>query len=199
MRRTIELKCQVIDIDPKEKREAVVLVYGHTLGHPVEAISHRPGSLCCLSHGQAVAIGCVVAARVAVKMGLCDHGVIKRTVDLCAKYHLPTQIPPDQSVDRIMAKLPYNKTWTKEGTVMCLLESTGRLFNVDRNYFLPVSDEVIREAVAETMAPVGTVIRGSGSSGFLRRNKVSANDILEAADKQVPGAGWSGDGAPHAC
>ena len=39
MRRTIELKCQVIDIDPKEKREAVVLVYGHTLGHPIEAIS----------------------------------------------------------------------------------------------------------------------------------------------------------------
>ena len=41
VRRTIELKCQVIDIDPKEKREAVVLVYGHTLGHPIEAISHR--------------------------------------------------------------------------------------------------------------------------------------------------------------
>ena len=111
-----------------------------------------------------------------------------------------------------MAKLPYNKTWTKEGTVMCLLESTGRLFNVDRQreaareaslveggprpdarrgeaprYFLPVADEVIREAVSETMAPMGTVIRGAGSSGFLRRNKVSANDIREAADKNVPG------------
>jgi len=199
VRRTIELKCQVIDIDPKEKREAVVLVYGHTLGHPVEAISHRPGSLCCLSHGQAVAIGCVVAARVAVKMGLCDAFVITRTVALCRKYELPVQIPADQSADRIMAKLPYNKTWTKEGTVMCLLEGVGRLFNVDQQYLLPVSDAVIREAVVETMAPPGTVIRGAGSSGFLRRNKVSHNDILEVADKPVPGAGWSGDGAVHSC
>merc|ERR1711907_479304 len=153
VRRTIELKCQVIDIDPKEKREAVVLVYGHTLGHPIEAIIHRPGSLCCLPHGQAVAIGCVVAARVAVKMGLCDHAVIQRTVDLCKKYELPTVVPADQSVDRIMAKLPYNKTWTQEGTVMALLEDIGRLFNVDQSYLLPVSESVIREAVTETMAP----------------------------------------------
>ncbi len=200
VRRTIELKCQVIDIDPKEKREAVVLVYGHTLGHPIEAISHRPGSLCCLSHGQAVAIGCVVAARVAVKMGLCDHAVIQRTVDLCKKYELPTVVPADQSVDRIMAKLPYNKTWTQEGTVMALLEDIGRLFNVDQSYLLPVSESVIREAVTETMAPPGTVIRGAGSSGFLRRNKVSANDILEAADKPIPGSGWDKNSAvPHAC
>merc|ERR1711871_145021 len=200
VRRTIELKCQVIDIDPKEKREAVVLVYGHTLGHPIEAISHRPGSLCCLSHGQAVAIGCVVAARVAVKMGLCDHAVIQRTVDLCKKYELPTVVPADQSVDRIMAKLPYNKTWTQEGTVMALLEDIGRLFNVDQSYLLPVSESVIREAVTETMAPPGTVIRGAGSSGFLRRNKVSANDILEAADKPIPGSGWDKNSiVPHAC
>lgn len=200
VRRTIELKCQVIDIDPKEKREAVVLVYGHTLGHPIEAISHRPGSLCCLSHGQAVAIGCVIAARVAVKMGLADHGVVQRTVDLCAKYELPTVVPADQSVTQIMAKLPYNKTWTQEGTVMALLEDIGRLFNVDQNYLLPVEEAVIREAVAETMAPPGTIIRGAGSSGFLRRSKVSASDILEAADRPTPGAGWDRNSAvPHAC
>lgn len=198
--RTIELKCQVIDIDPKEKREAVVLVYGHTLGHPIEAISHRPGSLCCLSHGQAVAIGCVIAARVAVKMGLADHCVIQRTVDFCAKYELPTVVPADQSVTQIMAKLPYNKTWTQEGTVMALLEDIGRLFNVDQNYLLPVEEAVIREAVAETMAPPGTIIRGAGSSGFLRRSKVSASDILEAADRPTPGAGWDRNSAvPHAC
>ena len=49
--------------------------------------------------------------------------------------------------------------------------------------------------MTETMAPPGTVIRGAGSSGFLRRNKVSANDILEAADKPVPGSGWDKNSA----
>ena len=141
-----------------------------------------------------------MAARVAVKMGLCDHAVIQRTVDLCKKYELPTVVPADQSVDRIMEKLPFNKTWTQEGTVMALLEDIGRLFNVDQSYLLPVSESVIREAVTETMAPPGTVIRGAGSSGFLRRNKVSANDILEAADKPIPGSGWDKNSiVPHAC
>mmetsp|Transcript_7368 Transcript_7368/g.24274 ORF Transcript_7368/g.24274 Transcript_7368/m.24274 type:complete len:462 (+) Transcript_7368:89-1474(+) len=42
VRRTIELKCEVIDVDPKEKREAVVLIYGHELGHAIETVSHGP-------------------------------------------------------------------------------------------------------------------------------------------------------------
>jgi 3-dehydroquinate synthetase len=54
--------------------------------------------------GQSVAIGCVVAARVAVEMGLCAAGAIDRTVSLCAKYSLPTKIPPDQSVNAIMVR-----------------------------------------------------------------------------------------------
>ena len=199
IRRTIELKCTVIDVDPKEKREAVVLVYGHTLGHPVEAISHRPGSLCCLSHGQAVAIGCVVAARVSAAMGLCEPSVVGRTVALCEKYALPTKIPADQSVDRIMEKLPYNKTYTREGTVMALLEATGRLFDVDANYLLPVDDAVIRRALLDTMAPAGTIIRGAGSSGNLRRNRVSHDALVMAADHPTPGAGWAGDSALHDC
>ena len=214
----------------------MVLVYGHTLGHPIEAISHRPGSPCCLSHGQAVAIGCVIAARVAVAsagvfliflfwffpfshfsfllffilvlsfdnvqaMGMCDCAVVARTIDLCAKYALPFQIPPDQSVDRIMEKLPFNKTWTKEGSAMALLESTGRLFNVDSEYLLPVQDAIIRQAVTASMAPIGTVILGAGSSGFLRRNRaITRNDLIAVADNQTPGSGWSKDSeVPHSC
>jgi len=173
VRKTIEDKCEVIDIDPKEHREAVVLIYGHTIGHPIESISHRQGSMCCLSHGQAVAIGCVIAARVAVLMGLADENIIERTESLCSKYNLPHLIPADQSVARIMAKLPFNKTWTKEGTVMALMERPGKLFNVDGNFLLPVEDRIIEQAIEMTIAPFGTFIKGSGSSGTMRRNKVS--------------------------
>ncbi|KAJ8599110.1 hypothetical protein CTAYLR_006343 [Chrysophaeum taylorii] len=200
-RRTIELKCEVIDVDPKEKREAVVLIYGHELAHAIETVSHRPGSLCCLSHGQAVAIGCVVSARVSVALGCCDPSVIQRTIDLCEKYHLPTRIPPDQSIDAIMKALRKTKIYTAEGCQFALLERIGRLFNVDMEYHLPVSDDVIRAATQETMAPPGTVIMGVGSSGFLRRKKVSKNDLIEAADNNVPGSGWTLEqgNAPHAC
>ena len=201
VRRTIELKCEVIDVDPKEKREAVVLIYGHELGHAIETVSHRPGSLCCLSHGQAVAIGCVVSARVSVALGCCDASVIDRTIDLCAKYHLPTQVPADQSIDAIMKALKKTKVYSVEGCHFALLEHVGRLFNVDNDYHLPVMDDVIRAATIETMAPPGTVIFGAGSSGFLRRKKVVTKaDIIAAADNNDPGSGWTLQGInPPAC
>ena len=161
LRRTIELKCEVIDLDPKEKREAVVLIYGHELGHAVETVSHRPGSLCCLSHGQAVAIGCVVSARVSVALGCCDTSVIQRTINLCQKYHLPTEVPPDQSIDAIMKALKKTKVYSVEGCQFALLETIGRLFNVDSDYHLPVSDDIIKKATQESMAPPGTVILGT--------------------------------------
>jgi len=206
VRRTIELKCEVIDLDPKEKREAVVLIYGHELGHAIETVSHRPGSLCCLSHGQAVAIGCVVSARVAVALGCCDSSAIQRTIDLCEKYHLPTQVPADQSIDAIMKALRKTKVYSVEGCQFALLETVGRLFNVDGDYHLPVEDAVIQKATEQSMAAPGTVIQGAGSSGFLRRKKTSSSsasskkEALAYANQPIPGAGWTLEGnAPHSC
>ena len=189
---------QVIDIDPKENKEAVVLIYGHTLGHPIESISHRMGTACWLSHGQAVAIGCVIAARVAFLMGLAEESIIERTEQLCAKYDLPYLIPADQSVDRIMSKLPFNKTWTKEGSMMALIERPGKIFNFDGHFKCPVDDAIIREAVEQTMAPFGTIIKGSGSSGMLRKNKLSNGDLASSTittpvgpPMEKPGEGWA--------
>ena len=95
-----------------------------------------------------------------------------------------------------MAKLPFNKTWTKEGTGMALMERAGKLFNVDGNFLLPVEDQVIEQAIEDTMAPIGTFIKGSGSSGKLRRNKVQASfssgsKSAEAKLHTIPGSGWS--------
>ena len=56
-----------------------------------------------------------------------------------------------------MAMLPFNKTWTKEGNMMALVERPGKIFNFDGQYKCPVSNEVIRRAVEATMAPFGTV------------------------------------------
>ena len=66
------------------------------MGHPVEGVSHRKGTQCCLSHGQAVAIGCVVAARVAHRMGLCEETLIQvsRLASQPYPFSKPASIPP---------------------------------------------------------------------------------------------------------
>merc|ERR1712146_73085 len=94
---------------------------------------------------------------------------------------------------------------------MELMERAGKLFNVD-NFLQPVEDSIIKQAIEMTMAPVGTFINGSGSSGTMRRNKVrglpgskssdlslpeSKSSDLDIAALQgpetsdIPGSGWS--------
>lgn len=83
----IQSKCSVMRDDPQERGEALVLEYGHTVGHAVELLSG--GSL---SHGLAISIGMVVAARVAARLDYMTDACVSRHVDLLERNGAPTQL-----------------------------------------------------------------------------------------------------------
>ena len=145
VRRNIELKCELMASDPKEFREGMVLQYGHTIGHPVEYLSGYD-----LNHGQSVAIGMMAAARVAKILGGWDNELVDLHEHVITKYDLPTTIPEDIDVEDIIAMTRYNKRYLTEGTRMALIDEPGYLWSVDDDYAIPVSDDVIREAVKAT-------------------------------------------------
>ena len=66
----VEKACRVkkgiVELDEREKGLRRILNFGHTLGHALEAESEYR-----LSHGEAVAIGCLWAARFSARMGMC--------------------------------------------------------------------------------------------------------------------------------
>lgn len=88
--RSCQLKAQVVELDEKEADIRAVLNYGHTLGHAFEAISgYRE-----LVHGEAVAIGMVLAAQVSRAEGLCSSADCERIRNLIVQYGLPVDVPP---------------------------------------------------------------------------------------------------------
>lgn len=87
--RSCQLKAQVVELDEKEAGLRAILNYGHTLGHAFEALSGYRG----LVHGEAVAIGMVLAARVSVAEGFCSQEDFSRIIALIAKCGLPVEIP----------------------------------------------------------------------------------------------------------
>ncbi len=87
--RSCQLKAQVVEQDEKEAGLRAILNYGHTLGHAFESIS----SYCTLVHGEAVAIGMVLAARVSAAKGLCTQEDVLRIIDLLSRYGLPVEPP----------------------------------------------------------------------------------------------------------
>lgn len=143
--RNIALKCALVKDDPKELNEAMVLQYGHTAGHPLE---HLSGYV--LYHGESVAMGMVLAARVARILGACNDDLVQRHIELLEKFDLPTAIPKEICLSDFMDALRFNKRYVTEGSQMALLESTGKLWTIDNQTVIPVTDDVMKEAFMQT-------------------------------------------------
>ncbi|MEI6206214.1 MAG: 3-dehydroquinate synthase [Desulfuromonadales bacterium] len=89
IRRSCELKAHVVELDEKESGLRAVLNYGHTLGHALEALS----GFCGMIHGEAVAIGMVLAARVSKVLGFCSQDDVDRIAGLIGQCGLSVEVP----------------------------------------------------------------------------------------------------------
>jgi 3-dehydroquinate synthase len=87
IRRSCEIKAEVVSRDEREGGLRAVLNYGHTVGHAIETAEHYT-----MRHGHAVAIGMVYASRLAHKTGLCDASVPRSVEGLIKSYGLPTDL-----------------------------------------------------------------------------------------------------------
>jgi len=86
IRRSVELKAWVVNQDEKEAGIRAVLNYGHTFGHVVE---NETGYTTYL-HGEAVAIGMVMANALAVRLGLMSESEAQEVQSLLERADLPT-------------------------------------------------------------------------------------------------------------
>jgi len=87
IRRSVELKAWVVNQDEKEAGIRAVLNYGHTFGHVVENETRYTEYL----HGEAVAIGMVMANALAVELGLFTIEEAQEVKDLLERASLPTE------------------------------------------------------------------------------------------------------------
>ena len=90
IRRCCEIKAQVVESDEKESGLRAILNYGHTLGHAFETqAGYRE-----LVHGEAVAIGMVLATRISVRLGHCSEADAERIATLITRFGLGVSPPP---------------------------------------------------------------------------------------------------------
>jgi 3-dehydroquinate synthase len=84
IQRAIQVKLSIVDEDPKEQGNRAALNLGHTFAHALETSSGYR-----LSHGQAVSIGLVGAARLAGVLGRCVVDLPDRVQHLLLRFGLP--------------------------------------------------------------------------------------------------------------
>jgi 3-dehydroquinate synthase len=101
--RTLQVKIDVVEADPFEGGRRAVLNLGHTVGHALERLSGFS-----LRHGEAVSIGIVAAARIAVALGRADQALVDRIEPVLAAWGLPVRCPPFD-VDAIWEAMAHDK------------------------------------------------------------------------------------------
>jgi len=107
--RCVAIKAGVVASDEREGDRRMVLNYGHTLAHALEAASLEPGSELDLRHGEAVAVGLVYAALLARRLGRIDDRRVELHRAVVGAFDLSAVVPGPVDPDRLVTFMSRDK------------------------------------------------------------------------------------------
>ena len=110
IRRSLCIKRDVVEQDPKENGLRRILNFGHTVGHAVEGFNKGK-----LLHGECVALD---------MPPMCSGEALERVTKVLKKYGLPTEI--EQSADELMPYLKHDKKMTADLVKVVLVDKIGQ-------------------------------------------------------------------------
>ncbi len=141
--RCVGAKARTVAEDERDDGLRLILNYGHTLGHALERLDAFAGR----SHGEAVGVGMVFAARLSEARGMAASGLAGRTTRLLASLGLETD-GPLADPDAILASFRLDKKY-RGGVRFVLLEDVARPVVVD-----DVTDDELRSVLGTMGARV---------------------------------------------
>lgn len=99
---SVAAKTEVMFDDARERNAGIVLEYGHTIGHAVELCDQRMRGIDAMSHGEAVGIGMVAAARISLQRGWLADGEVALHESLLDEVGAPTRIPTWLDIEELL-------------------------------------------------------------------------------------------------
>ncbi len=150
IRRSCEIKREVVERDPKEQGERALLNFGHTLGH---AIEKEMGF--ALLHGECVALGCIAAAFISMKRGWISRQDYEDVRNVTAAAGLPAALA-GADCGKILEAVRHDKKMEAGVVKFILLRQIGEAC-IDRT--------VSREEMAEGLAEILGAAPKNGQSG----------------------------------
>jgi len=114
--RKVRYKAGVVARDETEQGERALLNLGHTFGHALETAGHYTALL----HGEAVAIGMVLAARLSERLGMSSATDSVRLQQMLERLGLPVTVPAGSDASQLLALMRLDKKNTA-GTLRLIL------------------------------------------------------------------------------
>jgi 3-dehydroquinate synthase len=134
-----QVKSFVVSADERENDLRAILNLGHTIGHALEAVAGYGE----LVHGEAISIGMVGAAKLALRLGYPEeiYAVTKR---ILKKFELPVKLPEHLDTDAIMKAMMHDKKF-KEGNMVFIVPTAIGKVEINKS----VRTDWVREVVEQ--------------------------------------------------
>ena len=149
VRRSCEMKAEIVVRDETEQGDRALLNLGHTFGHALEAATGYSGRLL---HGEAVAIGCALAFDLSARLGLCPQEAPSRVAAHLAAMGMRRQladIPGDLPDAAALVGLMAQDKKVRDGRLAFVLaHDIGAAF-VSRDVDLALVQDLLTEAMAQ--------------------------------------------------
>jgi 3-dehydroquinate synthase len=121
IKRSCEIKAEVVSSDERESGLRAILNFGHTIGHAIETETRYARFL----HGEAVGLGMCLESRLSVILGLLDEAQFERIRMLIAAYGLPCGLPDDLNKGNLLSHMNRDKKVVAGKMMFVLPEKIG--------------------------------------------------------------------------
>jgi 3-dehydroquinate synthase len=122
------IKAEIVAADEREEGERAILNFGHTFGHAIENLTTYE-----YAHGEAVAIGMVMASDLSMRLGWLERGAARRIKALIEAFGLPVSLPANLAPTRIREVMGMDKK-VRDGQLRLVLARALGAVHVSDNF-----------------------------------------------------------------
>ena len=124
VKRSCEIKAEIVALDEKEKNIRALLNLGHTFGHAIENYLGYGKWL----HGEAVACGFLIACSVAIQKNTMDVSEYNKIKSLLKAFSLPTKLPKNINIERLFEIMSLDKKVKNNKMVYVVPNNIGKAY-----------------------------------------------------------------------
>ena len=121
-------KAQIVSMDERESGIRAILNFGHTFGHAIETATSYTQFL----HGEAIAIGMLMAADLSKRHGWLSAESVERVWKLLNRANLPIGLPTKLKAEELRAIMAIDKKARNAKLFLVLLKQIGEAFLTDQ-------------------------------------------------------------------
>jgi 3-dehydroquinate synthase len=142
IKRSVELKKDVVEKDVNESGLRQILNFGHTIGHALEASSNYTGK-----HGHYVSLGIVIESKIAVLSGNLKDNESQRIISLLDSIGLPTKIKENIDLNKISQFMEADKKTRNQKPRFVILKEIGKIKTENNNFSFEVNKNIIKKSI----------------------------------------------------